>query len=76
MAVLWLGLAGLVMAGALGRARGVRWSRYLAAGAAVVAVAGAIASGVQVVRIGDSGSRAAWHGVATTSSEHGSGPHH
>lgn len=76
MAVLWLGLAALVAARVLGRSRGVSWARYVAGGAAVVAAAGAIASGVQVVRIGDSGARAAWHGVATTSSGRVSGPHH
>ncbi len=75
MAVLWLGLAALVTARVLSHSRGVGWARYLAGGAAVVAVAGAIASGVQVARIGDSGARAAWHGVATTSG-HASGPHH
>jgi hypothetical protein len=75
MAVLWLGLATLVAARRLGTSRGVSWPRYLAGGAAVVAVVGAVASGVQVVRIGDSGARAAWHGVAT-SSGNASGPHH
>ncbi len=76
MAMLWLGLAVLVAARVLSHARGVGWARYLAGGAAVMAVAGAITSGVQVVRIGDSGARAAWHGVATTSSRHASEPHH
>src|SRR4051794_5298593 len=65
MALLWLGLAALVAARWLRMSRDVSWSKYLAGAAAVVAVAGAIASGVQVVRIGDSGARAAWHGVAT-----------
>lgn len=71
MAVLWAGLAALVVA----RRMGAGWSRYLVVAAAVVAVAGAIASGVQIVRIGDSGARAAWHGVATSSGSV-SGPHH
>lgn len=73
--LLWLSLAVLVTARRLGVSRGVNWSRYLAGGAAVFAVAGAVASGIQVVRIGDSGARAAWHGVATTSGQV-SGPHH
>ncbi|MCW2945274.1 MAG: hypothetical protein JWR24_1991 [Actinoallomurus sp.] len=74
MALLWLALAVLVAA-RVAASRGVSWSKYLAAGAAVVAVVGAVASGVQVARIGDSGARAAWHGVAT-SSGNASGPHH
>jgi predicted transcriptional regulator len=71
MALLWLGLVALVVA----RRVDVTWSRYLAVAAAVVAVVGAVASGVQVARIGDSGARAAWHGVAATSGQV-SGPHH
>jgi hypothetical protein len=70
MGLLWLGLVALIVA----RRMSAGWSRYLAGVAAVVAVAGAIASGVQVARIGDSGARAAWHGVATSGSV--SGPHH
>lgn len=73
--LLWLALAILVGARWLGETRDVSWSKYLVAGAAVVAVAGAVASGVQVARIGDSGARAAWHGVATSSGSV-SGPHH
>jgi hypothetical protein len=73
MAVLWLALAGLVVARRLAATRD--WAKYLAGGAAVVAVLGAIASGVQVARIGDSGARAAWHGVATSSGR-ASGPRH
>jgi hypothetical protein len=75
MAVLWLGLLTLVVARWLSASRGVSWTRYLAGGAAVVAVVGAVASGVQVARIGDSGARAAWHGVATSSGDV-AGPHH
>ncbi|HEY0540872.1 MAG TPA: DUF2231 domain-containing protein [Actinoallomurus sp.] len=75
VAVLWLGLLTLVVARRLGASRGVSWTRYLAGGAAVIAVVGAVASGIQVARIGDSGARAAWHGVAT-SSGHVAGPHH
>jgi hypothetical protein len=75
MALLWGALAVLVGARWLKVARDVDWAKYLAGAAAVVAVAGAVASGVQVVRIGDSGARAAWHGV-NTSSGHVSGPHH
>jgi uncharacterized membrane protein len=73
--LLWLALAVLVAARRLDALRRVNWSRYLAGAAAVVAVAAAVASGIQVVRIGDSGARAAWHGVATTSGQV-SGPHH
>jgi uncharacterized membrane protein len=73
--LLWLGLAVMIAVRRLGESRDVSWSRYLAGAAAVVAVVGAVASGVQVVRIGDSGARAAWHGVATTSGQV-SGPHH
>jgi|1186.fasta_scaffold51458_2 hypothetical protein len=74
MALLWLGLVVMIVARRL-TASGVSWSKYLVGAAAVVAVAGAIASGVQVARIGDSGARAAWHGVATSSGDV-SGPHH
>lgn len=73
VALLWLALAGLVVARRLRASRG--WAPYLAGAAAVVAVVGAVASGVQVARIGDSGARAAWHGVATSSGQV-SGPHH
>jgi hypothetical protein len=75
VALLWLGLLVLVVARRLGASGGLSSARYLAGGAAVVAVAGAIASGVQVARIGDSGARAAWHGVATSSGQV-AGPHH
>lgn len=75
MGLLWLALVVLVAARWLGTSRGVSWPRYLAGAAAVVAVAGAIGSGIQVVRIGDSGARAAWHGVAS-SSGNAAGPHH
>jgi predicted membrane protein DUF2231 len=75
MALLWLALAVLLGARWIGASRGVSWSRYLAGGAAVVAVAGSIASGVQVARIGDSGAQAAWHGVASSAGR-GAGPHH
>jgi hypothetical protein len=74
VALLWLGLAVLVTARRLGATRGATWTRYVAGGAAVVAVIGAVASGVQVARIGDSGARATWHGVATSNQV--SGPHH
>jgi hypothetical protein len=73
--VLWLGLVALVVARRLTASGGVNWARYVAGAAAVVAVVGAVASGVQVARIGDSGARAAWHGVATSSGQV-SGPHH
>lgn len=73
--LLWLGLVALVAARWLAANRDVSWMRYLAGGAAVLAVVGSIASTVQVVRIGDAGARAAWHGVATSSGGV-SGPHH
>lgn len=73
--LLWAGMAGLVLARWLKTSRDITWARYLAGAAAVVAVAGAAVSGVQVVRIGDSGARAAWHGV-TISSVQVPGPHH
>lgn len=75
-ALLWLGLAVLVLARWYGRSRNVDWAKYLTAAAAVVAVVGAVASGVQVMRIGHSGADAAWHGVATSSSGHASGTDH
>jgi uncharacterized membrane protein len=75
VALLWLALAVLVLARWLRKSREVSWARYLAGAAAVVTVAGAAASGIQVARIGDSGARAAWHGVATSSGPV-SGPHH
>jgi hypothetical protein len=75
MAVLWLALAVLVLARWLRTSRGKEWARFLAGAAVVLTMAGAVASGIQVVRIGDSGSRAAWHGVANSSGQV-SGPHH
>jgi hypothetical protein len=74
MALLWLALAALVLARWLRTSRGKDWARFLAGAAVVLTIAGAVASGIQVVRIGDSGSRAAWHGVADSSGQ--SGPHH
>jgi hypothetical protein len=75
VALLWLAMAIMVVASRLHSSRDVSWARYVVGAAAVVAVVGAVASGVQVVRIGDSGARAAWHGVAT-SNQNVSGPHH
>lgn len=75
VALLWLALVVLVLARWLRTSRDLNWARYLAAAAAVVTVAGAVASGIQVARIGDSGARAAWHGVAGSSGQT-SGPHH
>jgi hypothetical protein len=69
MALLWLALVVLVGVRWLGVSRNVRWSRYLTGGAAVLIVAGAVASGVQVARIGDSGARAAWHDVIPSSAQ-------
>jgi uncharacterized membrane protein len=70
--VLWLALAVLV---GVRRARDANWAKFVVGGAAAVTVLAAVASGVQVVRIGDSGARAAWHGV-DTSSGRVLAPHH
>lgn len=75
VALLWLALAAMVAARVLRNSRNVGWARHLAGGAAIVVVAGAVASGVQVARIGDSGARAAWHGVGS-SPDRTPGPHH
>jgi hypothetical protein len=70
--VLWLALAALVAA-RLVAARGRTVPRVAVPVAAVVLVLAAAGSAVQVVRIGDSGARAAWHGVATA---HAARPRH
>lgn len=75
MLLLWIGLALIVGARWFSRERNIGWAKFVIAGAAVVAVVGSVASGVQVTRIGDSGARAAWHGVAT-SSNRVTGPNH
>jgi hypothetical protein len=78
MAALWLALATLVGLRWYGRYRvagRTRAASYAGIGAALIAVAASVGSGVQVVRIGHSGSEAAWHGVGTTSAR-SSGPHH
>jgi hypothetical protein len=78
MAVLWLALAALVGVRWYGRHRTVSRAKaasYAAVGAAVITVVASVGSGIQVVRIGHSGSEAAWHGVATTPAR-SSGPHH
>ncbi|MCO5968647.1 DUF2231 domain-containing protein [Actinoallomurus soli] len=74
-ALLWLGLAALVFMRWYAARQDMRFARYLTVAAAVVAVVGAVASGVQVVRIGHSGASAAWHGVATSSGD-SAGRHH
>lgn len=74
-ALLWLGLAVLVFARRYGAGRNAQWGRYLTVGAAIVAVVGAVASGVQVARIGHSGAAAAWHGAATSSAGHAARVH-
>lgn len=61
--VLWLALAVLVANKWL--APRFSWYRIVGVAAAVVVVLAAVGSGVQVARIGDSGARAAWQGVAT-----------
>jgi uncharacterized membrane protein len=72
MVVFWLGLTALVVVSRLGALRDMSWAKYVVGAAAVVTVVGAVASGVQVARIGDSGARAAWHDVW---SGHEAGPH-
>jgi hypothetical protein len=77
-ALLWLALAVMVGIGWYGRYRSAgrtKAASYVAIGAAVITVAASAGSGIQVVRIGHSGSEAAWHGVATTPAR-SSGPHH
>lgn len=69
--VLWLALAALV-AGQLPAIRR-RVPRFAVPAVAVVLVLAGIASAAQVVRIGDSGARAAWHGVASAGT---AGPRH
>lgn len=49
--------------GRMGRSTGLK---IVAVGLAVVTVAGAVASGVQVVRIGDAGARAVWSSTASS----------
>ncbi|HEU5155581.1 MAG TPA: DUF2231 domain-containing protein [Streptosporangiaceae bacterium] len=75
MAVLWLSLAVLVGVRWYGAAARARWTSYIGVGAAAVTIAASVGSAVQVVRIGHSGSEAAWHGVATSSTR-GGGPNH
>lgn len=75
MALLWLALAVLVgVQWYRGAQRAGRWPSYVAVVAACVTIAAGAAACVQVVRIGHSGSEAAWHGVTTSSTP--SGPHH
>lgn len=64
MVVLWLALAGLVGSRVLA-GRGWSVPGFVVPVVAVVLVLAAAGSAVQVVRIGESGARAAWHGVAT-----------
>ncbi|MFB4298566.1 DUF2231 domain-containing protein [Actinomadura sp. NTSP31] len=69
-AAMWLGLAVLTGVGWYTRRRSAtapRWAGAVTVAAAVLAVGGAAASGVQVVQIGHSGANAVWHGVATHS---------
>lgn len=64
---MWLGLAVLTGVGLYARrkpAAAPRWAGVATVAAAVLAVGGAAASGVQVVRIGHSGADAVWHDVA------------
>lgn len=64
---MWLGLAVLTGVGWYTRrqpASAPRWAGAVTVAAAVLAVGGAAASGVQVVRIGHSGANAVWHDVA------------
>ncbi|MBO2453458.1 hypothetical protein J4573_40640 [Actinomadura barringtoniae] len=68
MAALWVGLA-LVVAVRwyAGRATEARWTGFAMAGAIVITVVASLATGVQVVRIGHSGSKAVWHEVGSES---------
>ncbi|GAA2128592.1 DUF2231 domain-containing protein [Actinomadura napierensis] len=64
---MWLGLAVLTGVGWYARrqpAAAPRWAGAVTVAAAVLAVGGAVASGVQVARIGHSGADAVWHDVA------------
>ncbi|MFB4298541.1 hypothetical protein [Actinomadura sp. NTSP31] len=64
---MWLGLAVLAGVGWYARrehASAPRWAGVVTVAAAVLAVGGATASAVQVVRIGHSDADAVWHGVA------------
>lgn len=70
--LLWLALAILVGSR---RMRDARWAKLVAGAAATVAVLAALGSGLQVARIGDSGARAAWHGVGSSSGPV-QAPHH
>ncbi|HEY7485768.1 MAG TPA: DUF2231 domain-containing protein [Streptosporangiaceae bacterium] len=74
MALLWLAMAVLVGVRWYGTAARSKWTSYVGIGAAAITVAASVGSGIQVVRIGHSGSEAAWHGVARTSARAG-GPH-
>ncbi|GAA0285978.1 hypothetical protein GCM10009527_097330 [Actinomadura nitritigenes] len=65
--VMWLGLAVMTGVGWYARresAAAPRWAGAVTVAAAVLAIGGAAASGVQVVRIGHSGANAVWHDVA------------
>lgn len=73
MIVLWVALAVLVANKWLPSL--ISWHRLVGVAAAVVVVLAAVGSAVQVARIGDSGARAAWHGVAS-SAHRATGPHH
>ena len=66
--LLWLALVVLVAADLAPVRRRLTGAplRIVAVGAAVLAVAASLASGVQAVRIGHSGAKAAWHGVSTS----------
>lgn len=74
MAVLWIALAVLVADKWL--ASRISWHKIAGVAAAVVVVLAAVGSGVQVVRIGDSGARAAWQGVASSAHQVGGGEEH
>lgn len=67
VAALWVALAVLVAVRRYGAVARFRWAPHVGVGAAVIILAASVGSGIQVVRIGHSGSEAAWHGVATTS---------
>src|SRR4051794_5364395 len=76
VAVLWVAAVGIVLlhrhAGRIAASgpgtarRAPGWLRPLLLTATVVAVLAALASAVQVIRIGDAGARATWHGRVST----------
>ncbi|WP_141580117.1 DUF2231 domain-containing protein [Actinomadura sp. WMMA1423] len=68
VAGLWVALALLVAVGVYARRntdRPPRWTKAVTLVAAVLTVGAAVATGVQVARIGHSGAKAVWHDVGS-----------